>query len=70
MKNRIFKLFYADKDFTVNGSGSGGGKTYTYTNVTLKRGWNYMSEATSGATVTYTASQEKPAGATWTVKNN
>jgi hypothetical protein len=57
-------LYYADKDVTINGTHT----PNTYTNVTLKKGWNYLPVANSGSEFTYgPASQTKPAGATWWV---
>lgn len=64
-------LVYVDKDVTINGTGVEGssGHKETYNNVTFKKGWNYMPAKYTRETdtSTFTASQTKPTGATWTV---
>jgi len=66
-------LIYVDKDVTINGTGTD--EVATYKNVSLKKGWNYMSvnkkiETVNYNTYTYTSSTTMPSGFKWTVFEN
>jgi len=56
-------LVYVDKDVNINGTSS----AINYSNISLKRGWNFL-EITSGSPNTYTkAAQTQPNSSIWTV---
>jgi len=72
-------LLYVDNDVTLNGEAENesedeDGNTINilihFNNVTLKKGWNYLSITSSESLYVVTASQTQPAGATWTVWND
>jgi len=54
-------LFYVENDVKVNGANS----FYSFTNVTLKKGWNYVSLTGTTQPYVITASQTQPAGSVW-----